>query len=50
VSEANRILDESDSARKKKSLFKLKHIFLSAGIGFALGAMLLGAIWIAVAI
>ena len=50
VSEANRILEESDTARKKRAVFKLKHIFISAGIGFAVGAMLLGAIWIAVSV
>ena len=50
VSEANRILEESSSPRGKRSALKLKYIFAAAGIGFILGAALLGGVWIAVAL
>ena len=47
VSEANRILRESDTAKKKKS-FKLRHLFLTFGIGFLTGAAILALIWLGV--
>ena len=47
VNEANRILRESDTVKKKKS-FKLRHLFFALGIGFLLGATVLGGIWIGV--
>ena len=50
VSEANRILEESNSPRRKKSVPKLKYILAAAGIGFILGAALLGGVWIVVAL
>lgn len=50
VSEANRILEESNSPRKKRVSFNPKYIFIAAGIGFILGAALLGGVWIVVAV
>lgn len=50
ISEANRILEESNAPHVKKSVLKFKYIFMAAGIGFILGAALLGAVWIVVAL
>lgn len=47
VSEANRILQESNGIKKKKS-FKARHLFLMLGIGFLLGSAALGAVWFGV--
>lgn len=47
VSEANRILEECNLPQKKTKQVTFKHILLAAGISFLLGAMLVGAIWIA---
>ena len=47
VSEANRILQESDGVKKKKS-FKARHLLLMLGIGFLLGSAALGAVWLGV--
>ena len=48
VSEANRILRESDTGKKKKS-FRVRHLFFCFGIGFLLGASVLGLVWLGVA-
>lgn len=50
VNEANKILNDSNLLPKKKNLKALKHIILSAGIGFFLGAATIALIWLAVAV
>jgi hypothetical protein len=50
INEANKILNESNLLPKKKNLTVAKHILIAAGIGFFLGAAIVGIIWLAVAL
>ena len=50
VDEANRILAECGDSRKKGRKLWDRHIWMALGIGFLLGAISLGAVWLAVAL
>ena len=47
VAEANRIIEESSVAKRKRKSFELKHIFKASVISFLAGVAVLGGIWIA---
>ena len=48
ITEANRILEDNDQKKKRPRSFSARHIFISLGIGFALGSALVGTVWICV--
>jgi hypothetical protein len=48
ISEATRIINENEQSEKKKRELKIRHILIFAGIGFLVGAMTVGAVWLAV--
>lgn len=49
VAEANRIIEECNLPRKKQKQITFKHILITAGISFLLGAVLVGSMWIMIA-
>ncbi len=50
INEANKILCESNLLPKKKDYKAIKHILIAAGIGFLMGAALIGFIWLSAAV
>ena len=46
ISEANRILEANDQKKKRKRHFDARHILISLGIGFLLGGILVGIVWL----
>ena len=50
VAEANRIIEECNLPRKKQKQITFKHILITAGISFLLGAVLVGSMWIMIAL
>ena len=50
ITEANKIIEECNILRKKTKELGIRHILAALGIGFALGAVTLGVIWISFAL
>ena len=46
VAEANKILEECNQPRRKEKRLLFRHMLISSGISFLLGAALVGAVWL----